>query len=280
MYKMCIPEGYDAQAFVFLHLIVKCLSLRGLTFFSSNACASGLYSLDAAAKEIMRGTSRAALVVAADHPRYFHKFMWFKQQGLYAKNGRIKPFDRHRDGFVIGDGATAVILESLKAAKKRGAQIYAEYLGGGFQNQAWKMTVPDPTSLSYELAIRQSLQTARIDEKDIDLVVPHGVGTASGDAYEAAAINRVFKKVRSPLVTALKPFVGHNLGGSALLETALSILSMQNSTILPTLNCEEPDERLKLNLVLRPRQHKLDIVLKCASGFGGYDSAIILKNLA
>jgi len=277
MYQQCVADGYDAQTFVYLHLIGKALGIHGFTSFNCNACASGLYSLEMAAREIRVGGSPVTIVVASDHPRYLYKFLWFDDQELYAPDGLIKPFDRRRNGFSIGDGAAALVLEEWTHAKARGAKIYAEYLGGGFGAQGWKMTVPDLTSSVYRRAMEQALAAAGLRPGDIDLVVPHGVGTGVGDAYEARAINWVFGPAnRQPPISALKPYMGHNLGGSALLETVLTLLCMRHDTILPTLNYEVPDETLGVNIVTQPVTRRLRYVMKCASGFGGYDASIVL----
>ncbi len=278
MYQECIKSGYDAQTFIYLYILAKALGVHGYTSFSCNACASGLFLMEAAARDLRVGRSEAAILIASDHPAFPYKFRWFKDQGLYAQDGLIKPYDYRRKGFCIGDGAAAIVLETLGHARARKAKLYAEYLGGGFGCQSWKVTVPNLKSRTYARTIRDAMSSAGIRASDIDAIVSHGVGTLAGDLYEAAAIREVLGgKKKQPPLTALKPYIGHTLGASALVELVLLILCMQEALLLPTLNTETIDSRMDLNLVRSPMQGDVKVALKLASGFAGYDASIILR---
>ena len=157
---------------------------------------------------------------------------------------KLSHFDEKAQGFVMGEGSVALVLEEYEDAKKRGAHIYAEYLGGGFRLEGWGITSPMIGGQFYQDAIRDSIQNSKIKTKDIDLVCAHGVGTPSSDYYEAKAITDVFGKQKVP-VTALKPFVGHNLGGSNLIELAILLLSLEKKIIPPILNTKNPNESFR-----------------------------------
>lgn len=278
MYKQCEAYGYTAQTFVYLYTLGKALSTHGFSSYVANACASGIYAIEAAAREIRNGTSSSAVVLGIDHPRYLYKFLWFEQFGFYAPDGLIKPFDKHRNGFCLGDGAAALVLENMNYAKRRGARIYAEYLGGGFGSQSWKITLPNTTNGVYERTMSQALSRSGLCSSDIDLINVHGVGTKVGDAYEANAIAAIFgQSDQQPLINALKPLIGHTLGGSALLETVLTLLGMQRNIALGTLNLDTPDSKLDLRVIRKPTSVKLRHVMKIASGFAGFDAAAVFR---
>lgn len=273
----CETRGYNLQTFSYLFSVAKIFNIHGYSLFINNACASGLFAIEAAARQIRAGTSSAVIVAAVDNPTKIYKYLWFKKHGLYAENGITRPFSTDNSGIVFGDGGAAIVLEDLEHARQRGATIYAEYSGGGFSLEGWKVTVPDITGNFYENSFKNALREASIDASDIDFVNPHGVGMKVTDAYEAKTINMIFKD-KKPLVSAFKPLLGHNLGGSALLETVLSLLAMKNSCIPATLNCEHPDEPLGLNIVRQNRKSSLTAIAKMSCGFAGFSGVAIFCN--
>lgn len=269
---------YDLQTFMPLHRLGRLLGLHGHALFLNNACASGLYALDAAAALVAAGRCRAVLVVGADHPLSWPKFRWFAEQGFVAADGQARPFDRDRHGFVLGDGGAALVLEPESTARARGARPYAFYRGGGFTQEAWKVTVPDPASRHYETAVRAALAAAGIAPGDVDWLVAHGAATSVADAYEARTLVRVFgADFERPRLAAFKGLVGHNLGGSGVTETALLLLAMRHGHLPPVRGCETPDPALQV----RPLRCGLDetprFALKCAAGFGGFDAACVFE---
>lgn len=280
LYARFVDNGYDLQTFMYLYLLAKAFGIHGYSLFTSNACASGLFAIDAAYKQIKYGNSDAAIVVGGDDTRTIFKHLWFKERSLYAEDGKIKPFSKKADGIVFGDGYSAIIFEELGYALNRGAHIYAEYLGGGFSLEGWKVVFPNPQSNSYKKAISEALNNSGISAKEVDLINPHGVGIRITDAYEAKAITSVFGASMKPWVTAFKPYVGHNLGGSALLETVILLLAMQNNYIPVTLNCQDFDEKYNINLVQKPIRQTLNTVMKLSCGFAGYNGAIVFRKYA
>ncbi|MFC1576389.1 beta-ketoacyl synthase N-terminal-like domain-containing protein [Candidatus Omnitrophota bacterium] len=268
--------GYELQTFMSLHHIAKVFDIHGFSLFINNACASGLFALEAAADIIRSGKCERMIVAAVDHSSVF-KHVWFNGVGMLAPDGKIKPFANKRDGFTIGDGGAALVLESFESARKRKADIYAEYKGGSFVLEGWKVTYPDITNDYYEKILNEAIDLAGIDTSLVDLVVPHGVGTKITDRYEANAISKVFSKNKTkPLISAFKPYIGHTLGSTALLETAIMLMALKNKKIPPTLNCENVDSSLSINVLQEMTNNSnAKHAIKTACGFAGYNGACV-----
>jgi 3-oxoacyl-(acyl-carrier-protein) synthase len=280
LYDMHHDDVYHMQSFMMLHRVARLLGLHGQALFVNNACASGLYALDAAALLLRAGRCRAVLVAGADHPVSFTKYRWFSELGLMAADGVMKPFDARRHGFVLGDGGSALVLEHPDAARARGLQPYAEYRGGGFNQEAWKVALPDPASMHYEACLRAALAESGIAARDVDWLVPHGVATSVTDAYEARTLNAVFgPEFERPRLSAFKPYVGHNLGGSGTTEIALLLLAMRNGLLPPARGCETPDPALRLRPLREPAREIPRLAMKCAAGFGGFNAAGVFERL-
>ena len=280
LYEGFVRNGYDLQTFMYLHHVAKAFGIHGYSMFNNNACASGLFALESAARQIRCGGSDIVLIASGDCADTMFKHMWFKEQGLYAEDGNMKPFSKNADGIVLGDGASALVLEELDHALKRNAHIYAEYIGGGFSLEGWKVTMPQIGSSSYQEAIRSALNNAMVNPEGIDLLVPHGVAIKVTDGYEAKAIIDVFgKNSDKPLISAFKPYVGHNLGGSAILESSILLLAMDSNLIPPTLNNESIEAKYNINLVDEAVEHRIDTAMKLSCGFAGYNAAAVFKKI-
>ncbi len=277
-YKRFYKTGYELQTFMPLHHIAKVLDLHGFSIMLNNACASGLYALETAADVIRSGKCKRMVAAAVDKSNIF-KQMWFKDVNMLAKNGRIKPFAADRDGFAIGDGGAALVLEDMDSAINRKAKIYAEYLAGDFVLEGWKVTYPDVTNNPYRKMIAKAIDSAGIKTQDVDLIIPHGVGTNITDKYETRAITEVFgKKANRPIISAFKPYVGHTLGSTAILETAIMLIGLKNGKIPPTLNCEKPDDKLSIEVLKEmTNSANVKIAMKIACGFAGFDGASIFR---
>lgn len=277
LYKNGAEErGYNLQTFSYLFSAAKVFDIHGYSLFINNACASGLFAIESAVQQIKAGISPAVIVAAVDNPTKIYKYLWFKKKGLYADDGIIKPFSKEANGIVFGDGGAALVLEDLNHARERKAEIYAEYLGGGFSAEGWKITIPNITANFYERAFRKALKNSNIKPDDIDFVNPHGVGMKITDNYEAKTINNIFER-KKPLISAFKPLMGHSLGGSALLEAAACLLSLKNNLIPATLNCGDIDERLNLNIVKENTKKELHICAKMSCGFAGFNGVIVFR---
>jgi 3-oxoacyl-(acyl-carrier-protein) synthase len=278
LYGQFEKRVYNLQTFMYLHYVSKALGLHGPSLFINNACASGLFAVEAASQQICCGNTTAVVVAGADNPSFMTKYLWFKRLGVYAEDGIMRPFDKNRNGIVFGDGAAAIVLEDMRLAVQRGAFIYGEYLGGGFAQDAWKVTVPSLIKNFYSKAFFQALNNSGLRPDEIDLLNPHGAATKISDKFEALTINEVFGAYpEKPLITAFKPFVGHNLGGSALMELIILLLAMKEDMVPATLNHMEADPELKINLVTELVPACIRVVAKMASGFGGYHGATIFR---
>jgi 3-oxoacyl-(acyl-carrier-protein) synthase len=277
MYSFFKKSAYDLQTFMYLFHIGKTLGLHGFFSFLNNACASGLYALENASMLIINGHATAVVVAATDCSDIF-KYLWFKELGMYASDGRIKPFSKDADGFVFGDGGAGLVLEDFKSAIDRKATIYAEYLGGAFAFEGWKVTFPAVGKTYYRDTILKALSRCDISEKEIDLVVPHGAGLKVADQYEADALQEIFKNEKEkPIYSAFKPYVGHNLGGSALLETIILLLTIKNQIIPPTLNFKKNLSSVDINLLSDFSQIPVNVALKTSSAFAGFDAAVLFR---
>jgi 3-oxoacyl-[acyl-carrier-protein] synthase II len=272
LHDKSIKSAYDMQTFMVLFHIMKVFQLHGFSLFLNNACASGLYAFENAAQIIKSGRCPAVVVAGADYPRIY-KYLWFKSLNMYEFDGRMKPFDLNAKGIVFGDGGAGFILEDYEHAQKRDAHIYAEYLGGGFTQEAWKAVFPSVGSEHYPNAIRDALKFSECKEDEIDLICAHGAGNTVIDLYEAKAITKVFNN-HVP-VTAFKPYVGHNLGGNNLLETAILLMNMENDMILPVLNTTEINPKAKINVIKEMQNKQLQRVMKICCAFAGFNGAAV-----
>ncbi|MFH1767782.1 MAG: beta-ketoacyl synthase N-terminal-like domain-containing protein [Candidatus Omnitrophota bacterium] len=280
MYRANEKKGYDLHTFMHLYFVNKMFGFHGYSLFVNNACASGLYVLEAAARQIRGGHSQIALVAAGDEGGSIYKFRWFKDRGLYAADGLIKPFSREADGLVVGEGASVMVLEDYEHARRRGAFIYAGYLGGGFSCEGWKVIYPNVSEKNYHNCITQALAASGLSYKDIDLINPHGVGMKITDLYEARAVNDIFSASKKCRLSALKPYMGHNLGGSAVIESIVVILMLNHGMILPALNCNEPIKEIDQFLATDYIDKDINIAMKTSCGFAGYNAAAIFKKTA
>jgi 3-oxoacyl-(acyl-carrier-protein) synthase len=277
LYRDCLKSGYDIQTFMTLFHVAKAFNIHNYSLFINNACASGLYALESAA-QMIRCNQSSAVVIAASEYTEIYKYLWFRDIGLYSDDGKIRPFCKDSNGLVFGDGGVGIVLESLEHAQKRSASIYAEYLGGGFNLEGWKVTTPQIGSDSYQKAILKALKISNVGKDEIELLCPHGVGSQAIDYYESKAIIEIFgSNPERPFITTFKPYVGHNLGGSALLETAILLLSFKNEMVLPTLNYDNPDPKFEISLVKDKLKTKLNTAMKICCAFAGYNAAVVFK---
>ncbi|MCK5015018.1 MAG: hypothetical protein KAS66_14495 [Candidatus Omnitrophica bacterium] len=270
-------DVYNQQTFMPLFQVAKVFGVHGYSLFINNACASGLYAMEIACQLIRSNLLNTVIVSAVDNSGLLRS-IWMRENNLYSSDGRIRPFSLDRNGFVCGQGGAALILEDLEYAKRRGAYIYAEYVGGRFVLESWKVAFPNILENYYVGIIKEVLKENHILPKNIDLINAHGVATNLIDQYEAKAIRQVFGKTNcNVMVNALKPYIGHTLGASGLLEIAILLIGMKKGALVPTLNVDPIDTKLKLNVVTKLKKAHLKTILKLSCGFGGFDGAVILK---
>jgi 3-oxoacyl-[acyl-carrier-protein] synthase II len=192
-----------------------------------------------------------------------------------------RPFDSTRDGFVLGEGAGAIILEEYEHAKSRGAKIYAELIGGGLSSDAYHITSPHPDGLGVKAVIKNCLSNAGVSLEEVDAINTHGTSTPLGDVAELKAISEVFgdhaKKIN---INSTKSMTGHLLGAAGAIEAISVILSIKNSIFPPTINHKNADENINssLNLTLNKAQKRdINIAMSNTFGFGGHNACVIFK---
>lgn len=190
-----------------------------------------------------------------------------------------RPFDRMRDGFVLGEGSGMLILEDMERAKKRGAKIYAEILGFGSSFDAYSIIKPDPEGRGAARAIKNAMDEARIDPSEIGYVNAHGTSTRLNDQMETAAIKKVFgDHSRKTPVSSIKSMIGHSIAASGAMEAVALSLSLSEGVLPPTINLTNPDPNCDLDCVpLYARDHKPKIALSTSFGFGGQNGALVMK---
>jgi 3-oxoacyl-[acyl-carrier-protein] synthase II len=206
-------------------------------------------------------------------------------QALSTNNENYKrasrPFDANRDGFVIGEGGAGLIVEELEHAKKRGAKIYAELIGGGMSADAYHLTAPHPEGLGATLVMKNALRDAKIAPEEVDYVNVHGTSTPLGDLSEVKAIKRVFGEHAYKLnISSTKSMTGHLLGAAGAIESMAVILSIVNGIVPPTINLETLDPEIdpKLNLTANKAQERdVNIGLSNTFGFGGHNTSAVFR---
>lgn len=277
-YKTFVKSSYDLQTYMYLFHIARTFQLHGLQLYLNNACSSGLYGLEVAREIIKQNQSDVVVIASAGRSRYY-KYLWFKEAGYpYAKDGLVKPFDKNADGIVLGDGAAGIILEDMEHAISRKAKIYAEYLGGSFNSEAWKVTLPAVNEFHYKNVINNALATSNTRLDEIDLINPHGTGLTVVDKYEANAINAVFKN-NKPLVTAFKPYIGHCIGGSALMEAVILLMSLQHGIVPATLNFKETNPKYNIDILKQHEKRALKKVMKICCAIAGFNAAVVFEKI-
>ena len=255
--------------------------LRGVNMTISAACASGSHSIGLGYIFIKQGLQDVVLCGGAQETN-IHSMASF--DALRAFSVRVneptkasRPFDASRDGLIPSGGAATLVLEEYEHAVKRGATIYGEVLGYGFSSNGLHISQPSDTGCL--IAMERALADANVSAKDIDYVNAHATSTPQGDQYEAMAIDRAFGEYR-PFVSSTKSMTGHECWMAGASEIVYSLLMMQNSFIAPNINFETPDEySAKLNIADKTIDKNLDMILSNSFGFGGTNSALIIKKI-
>lgn len=194
-----------------------------------------------------------------------------------------RPFDANRDGFVLGEGAGAIVLEEYEHAKARGAKIYAEVVGGGLSSDAYHMTAPHPDGIGVVAVMKNCLENAGLNPEDVDHINTHGTSTPLGDVAELKAISEVFgSHAKNININSTKSMTGHLLGAAGAVEAIASILALEHGIVPPTINHETVDENIdpELNLTLNKAQKRdIKVVMSNTFGFGGHNACVLFKKL-
>lgn len=259
---------------------------RGPNFATVSACASGTNALIDAFNYIRLGKADAFIaggseaVVTESGIGGFNAMKALSERNDDPKTAS-RPFDKDRDGFVLGEGAGAIILEELEHAKKRGATIYAEMVGGGMSADAYHLTAPHPEGLGVINVMKNTLGDAGMQPEEIDYINVHGTSTPLGDVAELIAIQKVFGDHAYNLnISATKSMTGHLLGGAGAIEGVATILAMMHDTVPPTINhfTDDPAIDPRLNLTFNTAQKRtINAALSNTFGFGGHNASVIFK---
>ncbi len=255
-------------------------SIRGPSLTLGTACSSGGDAIMSAAMLIMSGEADAVLAVGADSvlcPIVVSSLAYAK--ALSRDNAHperaCRPFDINRDGFVIGEGGGAILIETETHALKRGANIYAELAGWGNTSDAYHVTAPRPEGEGAARCMANALKRSGLKPEDIGYINCHGTGTAIGDKAETCAIKKVFRD-NVPAASSTKSMTGHLMGAGGITESIACIMALREGILPQTLNLETPDPECGLNHILRaPRREKVTAVMSNSLGFGGQNSSLI-----
>jgi len=253
--------------------------LRGVNFTISSACASGSHSIGMGFLLIKQGLQDRVLVGGAQEVNYY-SMATFDALGAFSKRMEeplkaSRPFDRDRDGLIPSGGAAALVLEDYESAVKRGATILAEVVGYGFSSNGGGISQPSDDG-SF-IAMERALKMADMTADDVDYVNAHATSTQQGDMFEAIALDRLFRG-KHALISSTKGMTGHECWMAGASEIVYSMLMMQNSFVAPNINFENPDEYSKnLNLATTTVDTNIDVILSNSFGFGGTNSALVVK---
>jgi len=260
--------------------------LRGPNYGLVSACASSNHALGMAADLIRMGYADAMIsggTEAVTHPLCFAGFS--QARALSTRNddpeGASRPFDKDRDGFVIGEGAGVLLLESLEHANARGAQIYGELAGHGMTGDAYHITAPAPDGSGARRAMEMSLERAGISIDEVDYINAHGTSTLLGDVAETQSIKCVFgERAKKIPVSSTKSQIGHLLGGAGAVEAIASLLAINEGIIPPTINLTNPDPDCELDYVPNEaRKSDVNVALSNSFGFGGHNSCLVFRKV-
>ncbi len=261
--------------------------LRGPNFVTASACASSNHALGLAFRAIKNGDADAMLAGGSEAtitPLGISGFCALRAMSTRndAPTKASRPFDKGRDGFVMGEGAGALVLEELESAKKRGARIYAEFKGFGMTADAYHITSPAPEGAGAARAMRHALEEARVAPQDVQYVNAHGTSTEINDALETLAIKSVFGEHAKRLaVSSTKSMTGHLLGGAGAVEAVVTTLSIAERRVHPTINQEEPDPACDLDYVPNVgRELAVTNAVSNSLGFGGHNAVLLLGKFA
>jgi len=260
------------------------LGTKGPLSATCTACAAGSDAIAYAARLIRHGDAEVMFAGGSEAPISPVGVGGFAAaRALSLRNddpaGASRPFDSSRDGFVIGEGAGCLVLESLEHAQARGAHIYAELAGAGMSSDAFHMTLPDETGHSQARAMVMALEEAGMKPADVDYINAHGTATGAGDAAETKAIKDAFGAHAAKLaVSSNKSMIGHCLGASGAIEAVATVLTIVNSLIPPTINLTDPDPECDLDYVpLESRFRRVDVAASNSFGFGGHNVTLVFR---
>ena len=269
------------------HISIK-YGFRGPNYATLSACASSTHALIDAFNYIKWG--KADVFISGGSEASINEAGVGGFNAMHALSTRndspetaSRPFDKERDGFVLGEGAGAIILEEYEHAKARGAKIYAEVVGGAMTADAHHITAPHPEGIGAMNVMRLAIEDAGMQPQDVDYINVHGTSTPLGDVAEVKAINGVFGEHAQNLnISSTKSMTGHLLGAAGAIETIASILAVKNNVVPPTINhsTDDPDVDSSLNLTFnKAEEREVNVVISNTFGFGGHNACVMVKKV-
>ncbi|MBA2174497.1 beta-ketoacyl-ACP synthase II [Halobacillus locisalis] len=259
------------------------LGAKGINSCTVTACASGANSIGDAFKVIQRGDADIMIAGGTEAPMTKMSFAGFASAKALSLNEdpqkASRPFDKNRDGFVMGEGAGILILETLESAKKRGAKIYGELTGYGSTGDAYHITSPAPEGDGAQRAMKQALEDAGVESSSIDYLNAHGTSTALNDKFETHAAKSVFgDHAYKMAISSTKSMTGHLLGAAGAVESVISLKAINEGVLPPTINYETPDPECDLDYVPNEaRYQEVNTVMSNSLGFGGHNATLIFQ---
>ncbi|MDQ4076474.1 MAG: beta-ketoacyl-ACP synthase II [Chloroflexota bacterium] len=264
--------------------IAATFGITGYLSTHASACATGTQAIVEAAEVIRRGWAHTILTGGTEAAINEVAFGGYSMmRGMSTRNedphAAIRPFDRERDGFLMGEGAAIFILESLEHARARGATIYGEVLGGAATSDAYHIAQPDPEGVGAIRAMQLAARYAGVSLDDIDYINPHGPGTPLGDTIEVKAMKEAFgEHIYDVPISSTKSMIGHAMGSAGALEALATLLTLETQTIHPTLNCDNPDDDFDLDFVpAEAREARVEVAMSNNFGLGGQNASLILR---
>jgi 3-oxoacyl-[acyl-carrier-protein] synthase II len=258
--------------------------MTGPNFAVATACTTGVHNIGFAARTIAYGDADVMLAGGAEDvtsPLAVAGFASAKALSTRNDNPQAasRPWDKDRDGFVIGDGAGVIVMEEYEHAKARGAKIYGELVGFGMSGDAFHMTSPPADGAGAAAAMVNAINDAQIEKESIGYINAHGTSTPAGDRAEAAAVKAVFDAhAYKLLVSSTKSMTGHLLGAAGAVEAIFTLLALQDQIVPPTINLDNPDEGCDLDFVAHTaRKHSFEYALCNSFGFGGTNGSLLFK---
>ncbi len=259
------------------------LGAKGINSCTVTACASGANSIGDAFRAVQRGDADYMITGGSESPITNMAFAGFSSMRALSfnedPNTASRPFDKNRDGFVMGEGAGILILETLESALERQAPIYAEIVGYGSTGDAYHITAPAENGEGAARAMKQALEHSGLKPEDVDYINAHGTSTDLNDKYETEAIKSVYGEHASKLaISSTKSMTGHLLGAAGGVESVISVKVIEEQIIPPTIHYETPDPECDLDYVPnKARKQNVNVVMSNSLGFGGHNVALLFK---
>jgi 3-oxoacyl-[acyl-carrier-protein] synthase II len=267
------------------HIAIS-FGIKGPTSCPVAACATGIVAIGQALRDLQLGEAEVMIAGGAESAMSPLDMAAFSRIGALSTynaepSKACRPFDAERDGTVMGEGAVALVMETLEHAQKRGAPLLAEVLGYGLTEDAYHIAAPEPSGEGAARAISRALGDAHVSPDEVDYIVPHGTGTSLNDASETRACKIVFgeRAYRIP-ISSNKSMVGHLMGAAGAVSTMVGILSMRDGILPATINLEHPDPECDLDYVPnQARPARVDTTIANAFGFGGQNATVVLRRV-